>query len=1122
MSVNITGCTPPFTPPQSQNEEDFPFDSFDFNEAIINAEAKIIIEDKIRKYCSFRWFNCLGDTRLDASSNEDSFLSKGEEDFLEDEFSEIATSFEDHEMEKIELFGLTLDKGASLLLDKDVLYKKSLCNLMAVLYELSTSTPHPQPLDACETRKQLIHFFLHIRSYILHLVSSQTDETDLILKNITRKLSQILQRIQRVLRKFVDVQKFTIFQTSHHWFHCNWELRWLHVTTLFVLYKSNEIVKKRGGNTADPLQYQGEIGDINITTILNSMELLVSDLVQLSVMRFEKLGAKSVSKYSAFQCSCIEELWISVKTLLSSLEKLSCDISDDNNESQYSFWRIVSSALARICDKTNPSANVIKTVSVFETDLADIFYDCSSPNLFKLWFVKSVATGFSDRNRELSGNYVILEKILKDELKDECCETNLRLLVSLLHVLVVEVWQPRNDAILVLWEYFQKRLSRSFYVTGETLGNMSVIPKTSDKFLAQISGRLDDRDEKFNSFHLFLRLLGHHLRRTCGEKRFWNQLKGRIYSKFPASKMIALTELGVYNFVSLFLTIAVVKLDEVGEICKNLQDFLDLTNKKDSSIRSLVFLTHVTILDMLARNGIEFSMCAANFVKFLKSLDLRSPENIRLTSCGIDSLRTVFVSDKIDLGLPKIVDDWVCDYLLFTSNSTDTAKLTLYIDSLLVEMKSIRIYSPQHVETFEVLWTQIKKLITNPKFNPKNSEFLGSLCANLAIVSTKIYRSATMLREVSNLVANSKTLPVGTLSEFLNTLIGYKPLPMALRDHDVFILKLWIRYEVLSGSSSTSNKILNYVTSLSECQNLNLNLDPQEPLISFCKSLHQRYLSIIDTDEKKSMFEKTTRYFGNLKEWIDPVVKTADDVSLLKRVYFTVGSIVDTAGVFLYDKGAQFGSILQGVMDLLLLTPPSRRPGFKLQTNLQSAVSESFYLFVEGLVKIRKDGDQIFSKMIQDLIIIYLPQCVHLNDSRKFSLVKSFRPSLGDKREIVMKTILETIRIHFIKPRARVPSQECRQMIKRPCLPAGFESTTSEEVMQMLSELCRVHLAFSARQVFGLFQVLAASSAADLVYRFMPNLTKAISQVEAQRGSGYDRALRGELANLAKAINYKY
>lgn len=67
---------------------------------------------------------------------------------------------------------------------------------------------------------------------------------------------------------------------------------------------------------------------------------------------------------------------------------------------------------------------------------------------------------------------------------------------------------------------------------------------------------------------LFLSLLlGMTLKKWHDNPRFWNQIKGRIFSKFSFNKMASLTEIGLYNFISLFLTLTIsADLEEVVSI----------------------------------------------------------------------------------------------------------------------------------------------------------------------------------------------------------------------------------------------------------------------------------------------------------------------------------------------------------------------------------------------------------------------------------------------------------------------------------------------------------------------------------------------------------------------------
>lgn len=41
------------------------------------------------------------------------------------------------------------------------------------------------------------------------------------------------------------------------------------------------------------------------------------------------------------------------------------------------------------------------------------------------------------------------------------------------------------------------------------------------------------------------------------DRKYWNQIKGRIYTKFSKSKVEEFSESGLYNFISLFITLAI-------------------------------------------------------------------------------------------------------------------------------------------------------------------------------------------------------------------------------------------------------------------------------------------------------------------------------------------------------------------------------------------------------------------------------------------------------------------------------------------------------------------------------------------------------------------------------------
>lgn len=41
------------------------------------------------------------------------------------------------------------------------------------------------------------------------------------------------------------------------------------------------------------------------------------------------------------------------------------------------------------------------------------------------------------------------------------------------------------------------------------------------------------------------------------DPKYWNQIKGRVYTKFSKNKVAEFSESGLYNFMSLFVTLAI-------------------------------------------------------------------------------------------------------------------------------------------------------------------------------------------------------------------------------------------------------------------------------------------------------------------------------------------------------------------------------------------------------------------------------------------------------------------------------------------------------------------------------------------------------------------------------------
>lgn len=88
--------------------------------------------------------------------------------------------------------------------------------------------------------------------------------------------------------------------------------------------------------------------------------------------------------------------------------------------------------------------------------------------------------------------------------------------------------------------------------------------KEPHDILKQLQDRIEeDFDQnKDSSYGMYLKILGTFLKK---EPKNLNQIKGRIFSKFNTTKVAEYSESGIYNFVSLFLTLAITAADQETE-----------------------------------------------------------------------------------------------------------------------------------------------------------------------------------------------------------------------------------------------------------------------------------------------------------------------------------------------------------------------------------------------------------------------------------------------------------------------------------------------------------------------------------------------------------------------------
>lgn len=107
---------------------------------------------------------------------------------------------------------------------------------------------------------------------------------------------------------------FQCTQASYHLFHCQLDIRWLHLTLLYQLISYKQRFKS---DSEESQCYRKE--ELTFETLDNNLLLVTSDLITIALKRFNTIQLNDLCTRSMFTCTCVREFW---KLLQISADKL--------------------------------------------------------------------------------------------------------------------------------------------------------------------------------------------------------------------------------------------------------------------------------------------------------------------------------------------------------------------------------------------------------------------------------------------------------------------------------------------------------------------------------------------------------------------------------------------------------------------------------------------------------------------------------------------------------------------------------------------------------------------------------------------------------------------------------
>ncbi|XP_053830425.1 protein MMS22-like isoform X1 [Vidua macroura] len=521
--------------------------------------------------------------------------------------------------------------------------------------------------EAENIRHQCVKFLHYVKVFIFRYLEPPKVENDGVLHSyeeleaqlpsllveelhaLTVHVGRLCELPSNVLAAFTIQNQAKVFPPSWHLLHLHLDIKWLVLEVLHVL---GEKLKRQVVYANHFINLTGE-NLTNISLFEKHCGNLISDLISLAINRYTKVRLSEALTSSHYSCTCVKELWILLIQLLDHRNKGS------NTEC---FWSLVNTTLKNIFEQPSTS----ESVSGFET------VHCKDPLSFSWWMMSHLAplyqfdrNGNLDEKKQKESNWKFVEELLKKstDAQTGVLEEHLRMHLQCCLTLC-SFWDLNLSVVTILWDYYSKNLNSCFTVPWLGLKDLANIMK-----------------EENNGVHP------------------WKQIKGRIYSKFHRKRMQELTEVGMQNFFSLFLVLAIVV--ETEDIVSRVLDLLDFLTPSSitTARRALIWRGHFAFLLIYVEKNMDISALAEKVSNAFREKakeflvtknDYTQRQNLwTLLSTYIDGVQEVFeTSCYLSLSEEKLLNDGFT-MLLPACRGAELSMVLNFLQVVLARLRSV-------------------------------------------------------------------------------------------------------------------------------------------------------------------------------------------------------------------------------------------------------------------------------------------------------------------------------------------------------------------------------------------------------------------------------------------------
>ncbi|XP_058805001.1 protein MMS22-like [Phymastichus coffea] len=936
-------------------------------------------------------------------------------------------------------------------------------------------------------RKSTCEFVYYLRNYLKCLKSENFALKD-ISSDAESDFDDLVDTIIKFLNRLKNIPTSTFLYVSstsgnsskhpeYHLYHLHLDLRWLLITLLYV--------------KNDQWDHLNEITD----DLKNCIYDIIADLIYINMNIFESIPIVELQTKTPYSCTCMRELWLILQLLLDELSK--------KNVSKC-FWNYFNSALNMLF--FNNSMEEMPHIKQYGN-----FSDCKNPELFCIWLTYHLTLLYG---YDTNGNYLNrpsnryeeiqmilskeqVDKILKayvikggkegerDEIDEELC-----VMIPLLQLLSINWGQSDFQLFALLWDCFHKRLDKPFLLQTRGPWLTSSEKKTPMDILNSVKDRLKNNNEasQESSFSLFLHLLGMFLKKNYSrtESKIWHQIKGRIFMKITRKKLEESTECGLYNFVSLCLTLAVTAdtCDATISMLKVTPDVHKWTDADSAKKCCLLWKSQLAMLLLYHEKKIPLKEIATYFTKTADTLCCINEENSRsMMVWYIDVLRIILTqNNNFECDEHELLSGWI-DRIL-----SDTApnRVGVLISTLLkVFLKCVqnRDFIGNLLMRNAILQHasgRVRTMITVNDLSNNLYENLTKLGVALTIEACKDNVTLKYGHSAAKLFVHYTTCPI--LNDmrvpklYLNILlqndlaIEFLKKEKEIKDFDLLCIQLWIKTNILTKEDNEDYFCFkNYVANIPVIKEIMSTdrdyyefLQSNEPLAKFLLIVSKKRKTFQTEQEQMTFDNKCKSFLFGIEKWAVQLINNENkDSKLSTWIYQCIGLITKTWSQILYSKNAS--NMLKTLITKIAL--PLDQESLSCRIHLSQKI---FSMIILGFENLNINVDISLQNLIRELFERYLSFLVIPTDSneRSFKLADQLSMCFFAKPDFTKSIFFILAKNLITLPQDQTTHSACYLVMHLliNLIKAGktysieiLDSIILECVPNILSCYCRVH-----------------------------------------------------------------